>query len=453
MPVVKSKNKALKPAATIVLSFAIVIAIGSFLLMLPISSSTGSFTNPLTAIFTATSATCVTGLVVVDTGTFWSEFGQIIILLMIQIGGLGFVTLVSFFNFLIRKKMELRSIQVASESVNTSGFYDVKTLVRYVISISFICEFAGALLLMTTFVPRYGIYGIYISFFIAISAFCNAGFDIMGAVETPYCSLTTLSSDPVVMTVVPLLIIAGGLGFFVWMDIITYRRRKRLSLQSKIVLLFTIILIVTGTILTLITEWSNPLTIGNMSVGNKIVNSLFHSVSLRTAGFNTVDLASMHSITKLISLFFMFIGVAPGSTGGGIKITTFAIIIMTVVSVIKNKNDTIIMGRKIDKESVYKALSIIILAALVTSTTAVILFYNNTGVTGIDAAFEAVSAIATTGLSVGVSGISSIISRIILSITMFIGRVGPVSFAISLSTNRDNIIKNEVYPEGKMMVG
>ncbi|MGN0675263.1 MAG: TrkH family potassium uptake protein, partial [Oscillospiraceae bacterium] len=445
--------KVLKPAATIVLSFAVVIAIGSFLLMLPISSSSGNFTNPLTAIFTATSATCVTGLVVVDTGTFWSVFGQIIILLMIQIGGLGFVTLVSFFNFLIRKKMELRSIQVASESVNTSGFYDVKTLVKYVISISFICEFSGALLLMTTFVPKYGVYGIYISLFIAISAFCNAGFDIMGAVETPYCSLTTLSSDPVVMTVVPLLIIAGGLGFWVWMDIITYRRRKRLSLQSKIVLLFTLILIITGTILTMITEWSNPLTIGNMNIGNKIVNSLFHSVSLRTAGFNTVDLASMHSITKLISLFFMFIGVAPGSTGGGIKITTFAIIIMTVVSVIKNKNDTIIMGRKIDKESVYKALSIIILAALVTSTTAVILFYNNTGVTGIDAAFEAVSAIATTGLSVGVSGISGIISRIILSVTMFIGRVGPVSFAISLSTNRDNIIKNEVYPEGKMMVG
>ena len=362
MPVLKTKTKSPKPAATIVLSFAIVIAVGSLLLMLPFSSAEGKFTNPLTAVFTATSATCVTGLVVADTGTYWSTFGQIIILLMIQIGGLGFVTLVSFFNFLIGKKMELRSIQVASESVNTSGFSDVKILVIYVIKISFICEFAGTILLMTSFVPRYGMYGIYISAFIAISAFCNAGFDVLGIVETPYCSLAPLSSDPIVMTVVSLLVIAGGLGFFVWVDIIGYRKKKRLSLQSKIVLIFTFILIVTGTLLTLVTEWNNPSTIGNMSLGGKLANSFFYSITLRAAGFNTFDIASMNSVTKLFSILMMFIGCAPGSTGGGIKITTFAIILMTVVSVIKNKRDTIIMGRKIDKESVYKSLSIIVLA-------------------------------------------------------------------------------------------
>ncbi len=455
MPATKTKAKSSpKPAAMIVLSFVIVIAIGSILLMFPISSAAGQFTDPVSAIFTATSATCVTGLVVVDTGTYWSIFGQIVILLMIQIGGLGFVTLVSFFNFLIRKKLELRSIQVASESMNTSGFSDVKLLVRYVIKISAICESIGAVLLMTYFVPEYGVKGIYISVFIAISAFCNAGFDIIGAVETPFCSLSPFADNPAVMIIVSLLIIAGGLGFFVWTDIIMYRKNKRLSLQSKIVLIFTLILIVTGTLLTIITEWNNPKTIGNASFGSKVTESFFYSVSLRTAGFNTFDLESMNSISKLFSILLMFIGVAPGSTGGGIKITTFAIIIMTVLSVIQNKGDTIIMGRKIDKESVYKSLTIIVLAALVVSFTACVLFYANTddNIQGIDAAYEAVSAFSTSGLSVGVSSLCNAISRILLCLTMFIGRVGPVSFAISISVNRAGM-KNEVYPEGKMMVG
>ncbi|MBD5145137.1 MAG: hypothetical protein HDT21_04390 [Ruminococcus sp.] len=455
MPVLKSKNKSVNPAATIVLSFAAIIAVGTILLIMPFSSADGSFTDPLTAVFTATTATCVTGLVLVDTGTYWSTFGQIVILLMIQIGGLGFVTLVSFFNFLVRKKMELRSIQVASESVNTSGFSDVKLLVRYVIGISVVCELVGAALLATVFVPEYGLYGAYISIFVAVSAFCNAGIEILGAVETPYCSLTGFSDNPVVMTVVPLLIIAGGLGFLVWMDIIGFRKKKKLTLQSKIVLIFTAILIAVGTLLTLVTEWDNPLTLGSMGFGGKLVNSFFHSVSLRTAGFNTVDVSSMHSITKLVSIFLMFIGAAPGSTGGGIKITTFAIIIMTVVSVIKNKEDTVILNRKIDKESVYKSLAIIILAALATSVSGIILFYSNPGadISGIDAAFEAVSAISTSGISVGVSAASGSLSRIILCLSMFIGRVGPVSFAISLSVKRDRRSKNEVYPEGKMMVG
>ena len=452
MPVLKQKSKTPRPASVIVMSFALVIATGASLLTLPISSANGKFTSPLTAVFTATSATCVTGLSVVDTASYWSIFGQIIILLMIQIGGLGFVTLASFFNFLVRKKMELHSIQVASESVNSSGFSDAKQLIKYVIRISAACEAAGALLLMTVFVPKYGTYGVYISVFLAISAFCNAGFDILGHVSEPFCSLTALNTNPVVMTVIPLLIIAGGLGFFVWTDIIGFRKKKRLSLQSKIVLIFTLILIVIGMVITFITEWDNNETIGNMSLGSKLANSFFYSVTLRTAGFNTFDNAPMRSITKLFSIFLMFIGAAPGSTGGGIKITTFAIVIMTVVSVIKNKSDTIILGRRIDKESVYKSLSIIVLSALVASVSSIIIFYSNTDMTGIDVAYETVSAIATTGLSVGVSAASGAVSRIILCISMFIGRVGPVSFAISISSS-DRRGKNEIYPEGKMMVG
>lgn len=205
-------------------------------------------------------------------------------------------------------------------------------------------------------------------------------------------------------------------------------------------------------VITFITELDNSKTIGNMSFGGKLANSFFYSVTMRTAGFNTFDNTSMRSITKLFSLFLMFIGAAPGSTGGGIKVTTFAIIIMTVVSVIKNKSDTIILGRRIDRESVYKSLSIIVLSALVASVSSIIIFYSNSDMAGIDVAYETVSAIATTGLSVGVSASSGAISRIILCISMFIGRVGPVSFAISLSSG-DRRGKNEVYPEGKMMVG
>ncbi len=453
MPVLKSKNKTAKPVVAIVLSFAIVILIGTIFLTLPVSSAEGKFTNPLTALFTATSSTCVIGMTVVDTGSYWSVFGQTVILLMVQIGGLGFVTLVSFFNFLIRKKVELHSIQVASESVNASGFSDAKKIIKYVISVSFLCEFIGALLLMTSFVPQYGVHGVYISVFLAISAFCNAGFDVLGNVETPFCSLIPYSSDPIVMTVIPLLIIAGGLGFFVWMDIISFKSRKHLSLQSKIVLIFTATLILSGTLFTLLTEWNNPDTIGNMPLTGKLVNSFFHSVSLRSAGFNTINVSQLNSITKLISIFYMFIGCAPGSTGGGIKITTFAIILMTVISVIKNKEDTIIMGKKIDKESVYKSLSIIVLAAMVTIITALVLFYAGQEVNGIDAAFEAVATMGTTGMSVGVCIESGWFQRIILMLTMFIGRVGPVSFAISMSIKRDARVKNEVHPEEKMMVG
>lgn len=455
MPVIKSKSKSLQPASTIILSFLVVIIAGTILLCMPFSSKAGVFTNPITCLFTSTSATCVTGLVIEDTGSYWTVFGQIVILVMIQIGGLGLVTLTSFFNFLIGRKLELRSMQIASESINMSGFSDVKTIIRSIIKISVSCELIGAVLLMTSFVPRFGLKGIYISIFISISAFCNGGFDLMGSVGYPFGSLVALNDDPVVMSVVPLLIVTGGVGFVVWHDIINYRKTRKLMLQSKIVLTATIGLILTGTILVLITEWNNPATLGNMDVGSKVINSLFQSITFRTAGFNTIDIEGMNSITKLIGVLFMFVGVAPGSTGGGIKITTFMIIVMTIVSVIKNKPDTIMMGRRIEKDAVYKALSIIVLAGLVAMATAVIVLIACPGeqIAGIDAAFEAVSALSTTGLSAGVTAKTGIVARIALCITMFIGRVGPVSLAMSLTIKREKSKKNEVYPEGKIMVG
>ncbi len=455
MPVIKSKQKTLKPAATIVLSFFLVIVVGALLLSMPFSSKSGEFTNPVTCLFTATSATCVTGLIIEDTGAYWTVFGQIVIVLMIQIGGLGLVTLTSFFSFFIGRKLELRSMQVASESVNVNNFSDVKSMVRNIIRIAFITEFIGAVLLMFSFVPRYGLKGIYLSFFTSISAFCNGGFDLMGTVGYPFASLAPLNNDPIVMLVVPLLIIFGGVGFIVWVDLLHYRKTKKLMLQSKIVLTTTVGLIIIGTILVLICEWNNPDTLGNMGFIGKLSNSFFQSVTFRTAGFATFDTAGMNSITKLAGIIFMFIGVAPGSTGGGIKITTFMIVVMTIISVIKNKPDTIIMGRKIEKDAVYKSLSIIVLAGMIAMTTAVIIIYScpQSEISGIDSAFEAVSALSTTGLSSGVTAKVGAFARIIMSITMFIGRVGPVSLAMSLTINREKRKKNEVYPEGKITVG
>lgn len=455
MPVIKSKPKALKPTSTIVLSFLLVIVVGALLLSMPFSSKSGEFTNPITCLFTATSATCVTGLIIEDTGAYWSVFGQIVIILMIQIGGLGLVTLTSFFSFFIGRKLELRSMQIASESVSVDNFSDVKYAVKNIIRIAFAIEFTGAILLMFSFVPKYGLQGIYFSFFIAISAFCNAGFDVIGGVETPFASLMPINDDPIVMLVVPLLIIFGGMGFIVWTDLINFRKTKKLMLQSKIVLSTTAGLIIIGTLLMLICEWNNPNTLGDMEFMGKLRNSFFQSVTFRTAGFASIDITGMHSITKLVGIFLMFIGVAPGSTGGGIKITTFMIVVMTIISVIKNKSDTIILGHKIEKDAVYKSLSIIVLAGLVAMMTAVITIYScpQGDISGIDSAFEAVSAFSTTGLSSGVTAKVGAFARVILSITMFIGRVGPISFAMSLTLNREKRKKNEVYPEGKIMVG
>ena len=453
MQQLKQKNKQLNPAAVISISFLVIIIIGAFLLTMPFSSAEHKFTNPLTAFFTATSATCVTGLVIEDTGSYWSIAGQIIILLMIQIGGLGLVTFTSFFNFLLRKKPELHTIQVASESVNTSGFYDVKYMVKYILAISFICEIIGAMLLSVSYIPKFGAKGIYIAVYLSIAAFCNAGFDVMGMVAEPFSSVTTLSRDPITVIVLPIMIIAGGLGFIVWTNFIDYRKKKKLAFQSKLVLITTAILIGAGLLATLITEWNNPHTLKDTSFLYKFGNSFFQSVTMRTAGFNSIDIENMTPMMKIFSIFFMFIGAAPGSTGGGIKLTTIAIILMTILSVLSGRSDTIAMGRKIEHDVVYKAISVCFIFAFLIIFSSITIYNLNPGITGIDAAFEVTSAISTTGLSVGVTAKCNTLSRVILIIIMFIGRVGPVSLALGISLNNKHNNKNEICPVGKVMVG
>ncbi|WP_312645000.1 TrkH family potassium uptake protein [Hydrogenoanaerobacterium sp.] len=453
-PEKKRSSLSTSPARAICLSFLAVIAVGTLLLCLPFSSRDGQFTNVLDALFTATSATCVTGLIVFDTGTKWSVFGQATILALIQVGGLGLVTITTFFNIVIGKRLGFRSMQRAQEAINVDGVMDIDKMIRIVVKASLAVEGIGAAILMLVFVPKYGLYGIFISIFLAISAFCNAGFDILGF-EQPFISLSNYNGNFIVIFTITMLIIIGGLGFVVWADLMEYRKTKKLMLHSRVVLLITAILIASGTAMFLICEWNNPATMADMSLREKLFAAYFQSVTTRTAGFNTIDITQMHLITKTLSMILMFIGAAPGSTGGGIKVTTISVVIMTVLSVIKGSEDTVIMKRKVAKNTVYKSLTIIVLAAFLVIIAGGVMYFTipeSTLETGIDAMFEAVSAFATVGLSSGVTAVANIPSKMVLILTMFTGRVGPISFVLSLAV-RGGINKNQIMPDGKIMVG
>lgn len=442
------------PARVIVISFALLIVMGTLLLMLPMSSRSGQSAPLLDALFTATSATCVTGLIVRDTYTFFSTFGQIIILLLIQLGGLGLVTFATFFNMAIRRKIGLKSLYIAQESTNSDSMSDMARLVKtiFIVTISF--EIIGAIVLMSQFVPEFGAHGIFISVFLSISAYCNAGFDILGF-QGEYSSLVNYQDNPVVLITIMALIICGGIGFIVWHDLYHWKKTKRLTLHTKIVLVMTAILIVGGTILFAILEWDNATTLGPMNTDTKILNSAFLSVSARTAGFNSTPIETTNGITKLFLVIFMFIGAAPGGTGGGIKVTTFFVLISTVISVVKGNNETVAGKHKIDKTVVYKSFAVVIIAftAIIISTMTIFLTSHSGGAvfSEIDALFESASAFGTVGLTSGVSGLANTASRIVLILTMFIGRVGPVSLMLSLAMRPLN--KNRVMPEAKIMVG
>lgn len=443
------------PARIISASFAVVIAIGTLLLWLPISSRARVFTPLLDCLFTAASATCVTGLVVYDTYTHWSAFGHGVLLMLIQIGGLGLVTFTSFFNLVVGRKLGLRGMRLASESINSTSFGDVPYLLRMIITFTLAVEASGALLLGLYFVPRFGLRGIAISVFLAISAFCNAGFDVLGFLGE-YTSLTSLNDSYLVLFTIMLLIIIGGLGFIVWNDLMAWRKTRTLLLHTKVVLLVTAFLLLLGTVCFLLFEWNNPATLQPMSLKEKIGAGCLQSVTMRTAGFNSIDLYSMHDATKVFSIVLMFIGAAPGSTGGGIKVTTIAVIVMTAVSISRGKDEPYLLGRRLSANVVYRSLAILFLGIVVSGITAIILILTcpleQNGLTGVDAAFEAVSAFATVGVSSGVTAVTNWVGKIALTLTMFIGRVGPVSFGLTLAAQQ-KINRKLIVPEGKIVVG
>ena len=436
---------------TICSSFLLVIAVGTLLLTLPISSRTGRL-GVIDAMFTATSATCVTGLVVRDTWSQFSLFGQIIILMLIQVGGLGLVTLTSFFALAARRRMGFRDLRLLGESVSADGLSKATEVLKIVIKLAAAFEAVGIVLLLFAFVPQFGAEGVWVSVFTAISAFCNAGFDLFGRFGA-YSSLVPYVNNYYVQAVIMFMIMAGGLGFMVWVELAEYRKKRRLSLHAKVVLQFSVIFWGGGAVLLALLEWSNPRTMGGLSVPGKIMAALFQSVSTRTAGMNTIDLAACSPISKLLMSVLQFIGAAPGSTGGGVKVTTFAVLILTIRSVAQGRDDCVIGGHHIESKTVYRALTIIVIGAVAAFGSAVVVYYNTAEtVSVIDCIFESCSAFGTVGLSVGVTGQLNTGAKLLYMACMFMGRVGPVSLAISLTAKPDDN-KRKVLPVGHINVG
>ena len=445
------RRKGASPTQIICVSFLAVITLGTLLLTTPMASRQGQL-GIIDAMFTATSATCVTGLIVRDTWTQFTGFGQAVILILIQVGGLGLVTLTSFFALAMRRRMGFRDLRLLGESVSADGYAQAKEVLKIVIGLAALFEGIGILLLLFAFVPQFGFEGIWISVFTAISAFCNAGFDLFGRFGA-YSSLVPYVNNYYVQAVIIFMIVSGGLGFMVWVELGQYRQKRRLSLHARVVLAFSLILWFGGAACIALLEWNNPHSMGGLTVPGKLMAALFQSVSTRTAGMNTIDLAACGPITKLLMSVLQFIGAAPGSTGGGVKVTTFAVIILTIRSVAQGRDDCVIAEHHIESKTVYRALTIIVLGALAALGSAVVVYYNTSeAVSVIDCIFESCSAFGTVGLSVGVTGQLNSGAKLLYMLVMFMGRVGPVSLAMSLTAKpADN--KRKIMPVGHINVG
>lgn len=444
-------RKNLKPAQIMVLSFGGVILLGALILMLPISSQSREVTPFLDTLFTATSAVCVTGLVVVDTGTYWSVFGKTIILILIQIGGIGFMTMTTSLAIIMGKKIGLRNRMIMQEALNQFSLSGVIRLTKYVIMITFFVELMGALLLSIRFIPDFGLKsGIYYSIFHAVSAFCNAGFDIMGGFK----SLTDYATDPLVSLVVATLIIFGGLGFAVIADLTRFKGIRKMSLHSKLVLLVTISLIVFGFFSILLLEYNNPKTMGSFTWGEKFVASFFASVTPRTAGYNTLDLNGLTMPTRFITMILMFIGGSPGSTAGGLKTTTFGIMILYLIGIFKGSDEINFANRRISKDVASRTVAVIMISVIwvVSMTFLLAVFQPNMGLESL--MFESLSAFGTVGLSLGITPYLSVMGKIILTIMMFFGRLGPLTIIVAMNNKANKTGKDLLrYPEGKIIVG
>ena len=433
----------------IFLGFATLILLGSLLLTLPIASRSGISMPYIDALFTATSATCVTGLVIADTYQNWTIFGQLVILALIQIGGLGFITIGVYVAVLLKRRIGLKSREAIHESVNTIETAGAVKLTKKIIQGTFLFEFVGGCLLATKFIPRVGILkGFYFGIFHAISAFCNAGFDLMGNWEQ-YASFTGYEGDLLVNLVIMSLIVIGGIGFIVWDDIIRNKWHiRKYLLHTKVVLFATCVLIFGGAFLFLIFEHNN--LFAGMTVKEQVLGALFSSVTARTAGFNTVDTASLTNASKMLTIILMFIGGSPGSTAGGIKTTTIVVLILVAVSMIKQSYGANIFGRRLQEDAARRA-STVVMINLLLAIMAIVTIIAVQPFTITDVMFEVFSAIGTVGMSTGITRDLSSISKIIIVLLMFTGRLGSLSFALVFAQRK--IPAPIQYPQEKMIVG
>ena len=439
----------------ILISFFIVIIMGSILLSLPISTKNGANVDYIDALFTATTSTCVTGLVTVPTFSTWSLFGQIVILILIQIGGLGVVAFMAAVMIIINKKMKIKDYQLIQDAFNLNTLSGLKQFIKHVFLGTLIIELIGAILYMFVFVPEYGAKGIWISIFNSISAFCNAGMDLIG--ETSLCNYAT---NPLVNITTSLLIVLGGLGFIVWWDVLRVSKQfkhkkfkcfESLTLHSKIVIISTLVLIFGGALLIFLFEYNNVNTIANMKIFDKIQVSLFQSITTRTAGFASIPQESLTDQSSVICLILMFIGGSPVGTAGGIKTITVVSLFAVAVTSIRNKKEVVLFNRNLSNEITRKAVAVTVMSftIMVVSTILLSLTIDRSI---LDILYETVSATATVGLSRNLTPFLNSIGKIIIIITMYLGRVGPISLAVAFKSQK--VISNKILnPTEEVSIG
>ena len=440
-------------AQLIALGFALLILVGTIILYLPISSSSGRFTSPTDAAFTAVSASCVTGLITVDTATHWNTFGQIVILVMIQIGGIGFMTTAVLLSLIFKKAMTPKDRMFVANSYNLNSYDSISELVKRIIVGTLSIEGAGAALLAIRFIPDFGVAeGIYKSIFHSVSAFCNAGFDIIGT-EPDITSLSHYATDPLVNITLALLIILGGIGFLVWSDIINFASKKRkLSVYSRFVIIVTLLLLVSSTLLTAIMEWNNPATIGKFSPPQKILSSFFLATSWRTAGFSMVENGLLNESTQYLGMLLMFIGGASGSTAGGVKVATFGIVIFAVWCVAVGKKKTVMFGRTVSDNAFVRATAVIVVQIIAALLGVILLnVFNDFSMT--DILYEVISAVSTVGLTLGITPALSALSKLVIMLLMYFGRVGILTVTYAVMKSQSSKEEHISYPDANMLIG
>ena len=438
----KKHKLKLSTTQVIMVSFLLMILIGSILLALPISSKDGNPVPYIDALFTATTSVCVTGLVTLPTVTTWSIFGHVVILLLIQVGGLGVITVMAGLAVALHRKIGLKDSRLISDAFNLTSLSGLATFVKKVILGTLIIEGIGALLYMTVFIPDFGAKGIWISVFNSISAFCNAGIDIVA--ENSLCDYAL---NPLINAVTSLLIILGGIGYIVWWDILRVLKKfkkeklqclKRLTLHSKITLFATLILVFGGALAIFILEYSNPLTIANYSLFDKIQVSFFQSITTRTAGFATIPQENLTNASAILCLFLMFVGGSPVGTAGGIKTVTIVVLFATAYAAIKNKNEVSLFNRTLSKQATKKAVAVACTSFAIVFISAVLLAFV-TDAPALDIIYEAVSATATVGLSRNLTPYLGLAGKLIVIVSMYLGRIGPISLAIAFYSNKAKI--------------
>jgi len=431
------KRLRLSPSIQILLGFILIILIGTLLLCLPISHNNGQWFNFVDSLFTATSAVCVTGLTVVDIAATFTLFGQIIILLLIQIGGLGIVALTSLIFLILGKKINFSSRLTIKESLNKETLQGVVSFIKKVIIITFSIELIGALLLLFSTVSYHGNFtkGLFSAIFLSVSAFCNAGFDILGTEGSLMTSLSAFSQNVLMLLPIIFLIILGGIGFVVLIDGF---KNFKIKQHIKVVLWISGILLLGSTIMFLILEWNNPDTIGNMSFGGKLLNALFQSTTTRTAGFSTINQNNLTTSSRILTLLLMFIGGSPTSTAGGIKTTTFFILLLFLFKQPNSNGDITFKGRKISHKVTTKAIKIVLCYAIILVTSIVLIRIIEPSVISLESIiFECISAISTVGLSMGITTSITTATQIILTLLMFAGRIGMTTIALILSSRKN----------------